>query len=234
DEIRKLYAELPESKVRGYKPGRFSFNVHGGRCEACQGQGELRIEMQFLPDVYVPCDVCHGKRFNRETLQVMFRDKYSIADVLDMTVDHALEEFANYPPMKNKLALLQEVGLGYIRVGQPATTLSGGEAQRVKLSKELSRRATGRTLYVLDEPSVGLHAADVHKLIEVLQRLVDAGNSVLIIEHNLDIIKVADWVIDLGPEGGDRGGELLAEGTPEQVMKVKGSYTGKYLRDHMK
>jgi len=234
DEIRKLYAELPESKVRGYKPGRFSFNVHGGRCEACQGQGELRIEMQFLPDVYVPCDVCHGKRFNRETLQVLFHDKYSIADVLDMTVDHALEEFRNYPPMLNKLKLLQEVGLGYVRIGQPATTLSGGEAQRVKLSKELSRRATGRTLYVLDEPSVGLHAADVHKLIEVLQRLVDAGNSVLIIEHNLDIIKVADWLIDLGPEGGDRGGELLAEGTPEQVMKVKGSYTGKYLKTHMK
>ncbi len=234
DEIRKLFAELPESKVRGYKPGRFSFNVHGGRCEACQGQGELRIEMQFLPDVYVPCDVCHGKRFNRETLQVLFREKYSIADVLDMTVDHALEEFKNYPPMLNKLKLLQEVGLGYIRVGQPATTLSGGEAQRVKLAKELSRRATGRTLYVLDEPSVGLHAADVHKLIEVLQRLVDAGNSVLIIEHNLDIIKVADWIIDLGPEGGDRGGELVAEGTPEQIMKVKGSYTGRYLRDHMK
>jgi excinuclease ABC subunit A len=234
DEIRKLYAELPESKVRGYKPGRFSFNVHGGRCEACQGQGELRIEMQFLPDVYVPCDVCHGKRFNRETLQVMFRDKYSISDVLDMTVDHALEEFKNYPQMLNKLKLLQEVGLGYVRVGQPATTLSGGEAQRVKLSKELSRRATGRTLYVLDEPSVGLHAADVHKLIEVLQRLVDTGNSVLIIEHNLDIIKVADWLIDLGPEGGDRGGELLAEGTPEQVMKVKDSYTGKYLKAHMK
>jgi excinuclease ABC subunit A len=234
DEIRKLYAELPESKVRGYKPGRFSFNVHGGRCEACQGQGELRIEMQFLPDVYVPCDVCHGKRFNRETLQVLFRDKYSISDVLDMTVDHALEEFKNYPPMMNKLKLLQEVGLGYVRIGQPATTLSGGEAQRVKLSKELSRRATGRTLYVLDEPSVGLHAADVHKLIEVLQRLVDAGNSVLIIEHNLDIIKVADWLIDLGPEGGDRGGELLAEGTPEQVMKIKESYTGKYLKAHMK
>ena len=233
DEIRKLYAELPESKVRGYKPGRFSFNVHGGRCEACQGQGELRIEMQFLPDVYVPCDVCHGKRFNRETLQVLFRDKYSISDVLDMTVDHALEEFKNYPPMLNKLKLLQEVGLGYIRVGQPATTLSGGEAQRVKLSKELSRRATGRTMYVLDEPSVGLHAADVHKLIEVLQRLVDSGNSVLIIEHNLDIIKIADWVVDLGPEGGDRGGELIAEGTPEQVLKIKGSYTGKYLKAHM-
>jgi len=234
DEIRKLYAELPESKMRGYKPGRFSFNVHGGRCEACQGQGELRIEMQFLPDVYVPCDVCHGKRFNRETLQVLFHDKYSIADVLDMTVDHALGEFKNYPPMLSKLKLLQEVGLGYVRVGQPATTLSGGEAQRVKLSKELSRRATGRTLYVLDEPSVGLHAADVHKLIEVLQRLVDAGNSVLIIEHNLDIIKVADWLIDLGPEGGDRGGELIAEGTPEQVMKIKESYTGKYLKDHLK
>ncbi len=234
DEIRKLFAELPESKVRGYKPGRFSFNVHGGRCEACQGQGELRIEMQFLPDVYVPCDVCHGKRFNRETLQVMFHEKYSISDVLDMTVDHALEEFKNYPPMQNKLKLLQEVGLGYVRVGQPATTLSGGEAQRVKLSKEFSRRATGRTLYVLDEPSVGLHAADVHKLIEVLQRLVDAGNSVVIIEHNLDIIKIADWLIDLGPEGGDRGGELIAEGTPEQIMKVKESYTGKYLKAHMK
>ena len=234
DEIRKLFAELPESKVRGYKPGRFSFNVHGGRCEACQGQGELRIEMQFLPDVYVPCDVCHGKRFNRETLQVMFHDQYSISDILDMTVDHALEEFKNYPPMMTKLKLLQEVGLGYVRVGQPATTLSGGEAQRVKLSKELSRRATGRTLYVLDEPSVGLHAADVHKLIEVLQRLVDTGNSVVIIEHNLDIIKIADWIIDLGPEGGDRGGELIAEGTPEQVMKVKESYTGKYLKAHMK
>jgi excinuclease ABC subunit A len=232
DEIRKLYAELPESKVRGYKPGRFSFNVHGGRCEACQGQGELRIEMQFLPDVYVPCDVCHGKRFNRETLQVLFRDKHSISDILDMTVDHALEVFENFPRMQNKLSLLQEVGLGYIRVGQPATTLSGGEAQRVKLSKELSRRATGRTLYVLDEPSVGLHAADVHKLIEVLQRLVDSGNSVIIIEHNMDIIKVADWIIDLGPEGGDRGGKLIAQGTPEQVMKVNKSYTGKYLKSH--
>ncbi|HVN16308.1 MAG TPA: excinuclease ABC subunit UvrA [Anaerolineales bacterium] len=234
DEMRKLFAELPESKVRGYKPGRFSFNVHGGRCEACQGQGELRIEMQFLPDVYVPCDVCHGTRFNRETLQVKFRDQYSIADVLDMTVDHALEEFKNYPPMFSKLKLLQEVGLGYVKIGQPATTLSGGEAQRVKLAKELSRRATGRTLYVLDEPSVGLHAADVHKLIEVLQRLVDAGNSVLIIEHNLDIIKVADWLIDLGPEGGDRGGELIAEGTPEQIIKVKASYTGQFLKTHLK
>jgi len=233
DEIRKLFAELPESKVRGYKPGRFSFNVHGGRCEACQGQGELRIEMQFLPDVYVPCDVCHGSRFNRETLQVHFKEN-SIADVLAMTVDRALEVFSAFPQMVNKLSLLQEVGLGYVRVGQPATTLSGGEAQRVKLAKELSRRATGRTLYVLDEPSVGLHAADVHKLIEVLQRLVDAGNSVLIIEHNLDIIKIADWIIDLGPEGGDRGGELVGEGTPEQMLKVKDSYTGKFLKEHMK
>jgi excinuclease ABC subunit A len=233
DEIRKLFAELPESKVRGYKPGRFSFNVHGGRCEACQGQGELRIEMQFLPDVYVPCDVCHGKRFNRETLQVEFKG-YNIADVLDMTVDHAREEFSAFPNMLTKLTLLQEVGLGYIKIGQPATTLSGGEAQRVKLAKELSRRATGRTLYVLDEPSVGLHAADVHKLIEVLQRLVDAGNSVLIIEHNLDIIKVADWLIDLGPEGGDGGGTVVAEGTPEDVQGNPASYTGKFLKAHLR
>jgi excinuclease ABC subunit A len=232
EEIRKLFAELPESKVRGYKPGRFSFNVHGGRCEACQGQGELRIEMQFLPDIYVPCDVCHGSRFNRETLQVHFKG-HSIADVLDMTVDHALNEFSAFPHMMNKLKLLQEVGLGYVKIGQPGTTLSGGEAQRVKLAKELSRRATGRTLYVLDEPSVGLHAADVHKLIEVLQRLVDAGNSVLIIEHNLEIIKVSDWIIDLGPEGGDQGGELIAEGTPEEVLKNKKSYTADFLKDRI-
>ncbi len=233
DEIRKLFTELPESKVRGYKPGRFSFNVHGGRCEACQGQGELRIEMQFLPDIYVPCDVCHGTRFNRETLQVKFKG-HSIADVLDLTVDHALTEFSAFPHMMSKLKLLQEVGLGYIKIGQPGTTLSGGEAQRVKLAKELSRRATGRTLYVLDEPSVGLHAADVHKLIEVLQRLVDAGNSVLIIEHNLEIIKVADWIIDLGPEGGDAGGELIAVGTPEELVKVSRSYTGAFLKGHLK
>jgi excinuclease ABC subunit A len=233
EEIRKLFAELPESKVRGYKPGRFSFNVHGGRCEACQGQGELRIEMQFLPDIYVPCDVCHGSRFNRETLQVHFKG-HSIADVLDMTVDQALGEFSAFPHMLNKLKLLQEVGLGYIKVGQPGTTLSGGEAQRVKLAKELSRRATGRTLYVLDEPSVGLHAADVHKLIEVLQRLVDAGNSVLIIEHNLEIVKVADWIIDLGPEGGDQGGELIAEGMPEEIVAAPGSYTGAFLKSHIK
>jgi excinuclease ABC subunit A len=233
DEIRKLYAELPESKVRGYKPGRFSFNVHGGRCEACQGQGMLRIEMQFLPDIYVPCDVCHGTRFNRETLQVHFKGK-SIADVLDTTVEEGVEIFSAFPNMVNKLGLLQEVGLGYVKIGQAATTLSGGEAQRVKLAKELSRRATGRTLYVLDEPSVGLHAADVHKLIEVIQRLVDAGNSVLIIEHNLDIIKIADWIIDLGPEGGDRGGELVAEGVPEQIMQVKESYTGQFLKAHLR
>jgi len=232
DEIRKLFAELPESKVRGYKPGRFSFNVHGGRCEACQGQGMLRIEMQFLPDIYVPCDVCHGTRFNRETLQVHFKGK-SIADVLDTTVEEGVELFSAFPNMVNKLSLLQEVGLGYVKIGQPGTTLSGGEAQRVKLAKELSRRATGRTLYVLDEPSVGLHAADVHKLIEVIQRLVDAGNSVLIIEHNLDIIKVADWLIDLGPEGGDRGGELVAEGTPEELIENKKSYTGQFLKAHM-
>jgi excinuclease ABC subunit A len=232
DEIRSLFAELPESKMRGYKAGRFSFNVHGGRCEACQGQGQLRIEMQFLPDVYVPCDVCHGARFNRETLQVRFKG-LSIAEVLDTTVDQGVELFTSIPSIVNKLRLLQDVGLGYIRIGQPATTLSGGEAQRVKLAKELSRRATGRTLYVLDEPSVGLHAADVHKLIEVLQRLVDSGNSVLIIEHNLDIIKVADYIIDLGPDGGDRGGQLIAAGTPEEICQVAESYTGQFLRKYL-
>jgi len=232
DEIRKLFAELTESKIRGYKPGRFSFNVHGGRCEACQGQGQLRIEMQFLPDIYVPCDVCHGTRFNNETLQVHFKS-HSVADVLDMTIEKGLELFSAFPAMANKLKTLQEVGLGYIRIGQPATTLSGGEAQRVKLARELSRRATGKTLYVLDEPSVGLHAADVHKLIEVLQTLVESGNSILIIEHNPDIIKVADWIIDLGPEGGERGGQLLAEGTPEQICAIQNSYTGKYLVRHL-
>ncbi len=233
DEIRSLFTELPESKMRGYKAGRFSFNVHGGRCEACQGQGQLRIEMQFLPDVYVPCDVCHGARFNRETLQVKFKGM-SIADVLDTTVDSGLDIFSAFPAIANKLKLLQEVGLGYIKIGQPATTLSGGEAQRVKLARELSRRATGRTFYVLDEPSVGLHAADVHKLIEVLQRLVDAGNSVLIIEHNLDIIKIADYVIDLGPEGGNMGGEVIATGTPEDICENPRSYTGKYLRKYLR
>jgi len=232
DEIRTLFAGLPDSKMRGYKSNRFSFNVHGGRCEACQGQGQLRIEMQFLPDVYVPCDVCHGARFNRETLQVKFKG-LSIADVLDTTVEEGLKIFESIPAIKSKLQTLQDVGLGYIRIGQPATTLSGGEAQRVKLAKELSRRATGRTLYVLDEPSVGLHAADVHMLIEVLQRLVDSGNSVLIIEHNLDIIKVADHIIDLGPEGGDRGGELIVTGTPADICKCDNSYTGKFLKDYL-
>ena len=232
DLIRALFAELPESKIRGYKPGRFSFNVHGGRCEACQGQGQIRIEMQFLPDIYIPCEVCHGSRFNRETLQVQFKG-LNIAEVLDLTVDEALEFFAAFPKMVKKLQTLHDVGLGYIRLGQPAPTLSGGEAQRVKLAKELSKRSTGRTLYVLDEPSVGLHAADVHKLIDVLQRLVDAGNTVLIIEHNLDIIKVADYIIDLGPEGGEAGGEVIATGTPEEICQVSASYTGEYLRPYI-
>ena len=232
DDIRKLFAELSESKMRGYKPGRFSFNVYGGRCEACQGQGQLRIEMQFLPDVYVPCDVCHGTRFNRETLQVKFKN-FNIADVLDSTVEAGIELFSNFPGISNRLRLLNEVGLGYIKIGQSGNTLSGGESQRVKLAKELSRRATGRTLYVLDEPSVGLHAADVHKLIEVLHRLVDAGNSVLIIEHNLDIIKVADHIIDLGPEGGQRGGELIAAGTPEEICHVARSFTGQFLKQYV-
>jgi len=232
DYMRKLFAELPESKIRGYKPGRFSFNVHGGRCEACQGQGQLRIEMQFLPDVYVPCEVCHGTRFNRETLQVRFK-QFNIADVLDMTIERALEVFEAFPPMVNRLQTLYDVGLGYIRVGQPAPTLSGGEAQRVKLARELSKRSTGRTMYVLDEPSVGLHAADVHKLIEVLQRLVEGGNTVMIIEHNLDIVKVADWIIDLGPEGGDAGGEIIAQGTPEDICGTPGSYTGQFLQKYV-
>lgn len=233
DEIRSLYAGLPESKMRGYKAGRFSFNVHGGRCEACQGQGQLRIEMQFLPDIYVPCDVCHGTRFNRETLQVKFKG-HTIADVLDLTVEEGVKIFSSFPSIMNKLKTLERVGLGYIRIGQSGTTLSGGEAQRVKLSRELSRRATGRTLYVLDEPSVGLHAADVHMLIDVLQDLVATGNSVLIIEHNLDIIKVADYIIDLGPEGGDRGGELVACGTPREVCENPNSYTGQFLKDYLR
>jgi len=228
--VRELFASLSESKIRGYRPGRFSFNVKGGRCEACQGHGTLRIEMQFLPDIYVPCDVCRGRRYNRETLQVRYKGK-SIAEVLDLTVSEAAEFFATIPAMQNKLSTLLDVGLGYIRLGQPAPTLSGGEAQRVKLSRELSKRATGQTLYVLDEPSVGLHAADVDKLIQVLNRLVDAGNTVVIIEHHPDIIKVADWIIDLGPEGGDAGGEVVAEGTPEDLARVKASYTGRFLKD---
>ena len=229
DPIRALFAELPESKIRGYKPGRFSFNVRGGRCEACQGQGQIRIEMQFLPDVYVPCEVCDGHRFNRETLQVKFKDM-NISDVLNLSIERASVVFSAFPKMMSKLQTLNDVGLGYIKIGQPAPTLSGGEAQRIKLARELSKRATGMTIYVLDEPSVGLHAADVHKLIDVLQRLVDSGNSVIIIEHNLDIIKVADHIIDLGPEGGDRGGRIIAQGSPEEIAAVKKSYTGKYLR----
>ena len=232
DHIRALFAELPESKIRGYKPGRFSFNVRGGRCEHCHGEGQLKIEMQFLPDIYVPCEVCHGARYNRETLQVKYKGK-SIADVLEMTVSEALEFFANFPPIRSKLETLAAVGLGYIRIGQPAPTLSGGEAQRVKLSRELSKRATGRTLYVLDEPSTGLHTADVARLIEVLQSLVERGNTVLIIEHNPDIIKVADHLIDLGPEGGEEGGYLVAEGTPEQVAQVEASHTGRFLREYL-
>ncbi len=233
DNIRDLFAELPESKIRGYKKGRFSFNVKGGRCEACTGEGQLKIEMQFLPDVYVPCEVCKGKRYNHETLQVRFKDK-NISDVLDMTVESAIEFFDAFPRIKRRLETLRDVGLGYIRLGQPAPTLSGGEAQRVKLSKELSRIATGRTLYVLDEPSVGLHAADVHKLIEVLQALVESGNTVLIIEHNMDIIKVADWIIDLGPDGGIYGGDVIAQGTPEQICEKSESYTGEYLKHYIR
>ena len=226
--IRDWFAGLPESEARGYKPGRFSFNVKGGRCEACQGDGVIKIEMHFLPDVYVTCEECHGKRYNRETLEVKFKG-HSIADVLDMTVEDAVEFFKAVPPIRDKMAMLAEVGLGYVKVGQQATTLSGGEAQRVKLAKELSRRATGNTLYILDEPTTGLHFEDVRKLLEVLHALVEQGNSVVVIEHNLDVIKTADWIIDLGPEGGVKGGEIVAEGTPEQVVKVKRSYTGRYL-----
>jgi excinuclease ABC subunit A len=233
DAIRNLFAELPESKIRGYAPGRFSFNVKGGRCENCEGQGVLQIEMQFLADIYVPCDVCHGARYNRETLQVHYKGK-SIADVLDMTVSEGLEFFANIPTILPKLETLEAVGLGYIRIGQPATTLSGGEAQRIKLSRELAKRATGQTLYILDEPSTGLHAADVKRLIAVLQQLVDNGNTVLVIEHNLDIIKVSDHLIDLGPEGGDAGGWVIATGTPEELAMNEASYTGQFLRPYLK
>jgi excinuclease ABC subunit A len=226
--IRDLFAELPEAKIRGYGPGRFSFNVKGGRCESCQGDGLVKIEMHFLPDVYVPCDVCKGRRYNRETLEVQFRGK-SIADVLDMTVEDALAFFENQPRIRQKLQTLFDVGLGYVHLGQSATTLSGGEAQRVKLATELSRRDTGRTLYILDEPTTGLHFEDVRLLLDVLHRLVDRGNTVLVIEHNLDVIKTADWIIDLGPEGGNRGGSVVAEGSPEKVMRTKGSFTGEHL-----
>jgi excinuclease ABC subunit A len=228
--IRELYSLTPEAKVRGYKPGRFSFNVRGGRCETWKGDGQIKIEMHFLPDVYVPCETCHGRRYNRETLEVRFKGK-AIADVLEMSVEEALEFFAKIPKIRRKLQTLHDVGLDYVKLGQPATTLSGGEAQRVKLAKELSKIATGRTLYILDEPTTGLHFADIEKLLDVLQRLVDAGNTVLVIEHNLDVIKQADWLVDLGPEGGDAGGEVIATGTPEQVAEVEDSYTGAYLRE---
>ncbi|MGL6280172.1 MAG: excinuclease ABC subunit UvrA, partial [Gaiella sp.] len=227
--VRELYSLTPEAKVRGYKPGRFSFNVRGGRCEACKGDGQIKIEMHFLPDVYVPCETCHGHRYNKETLEVRFKGK-SIADVLEMSVEEALEFFAKIPKIRRRLQTLHDVGLDYIRLGQPATTLSGGEAQRVKLASELSKVATGRTLYILDEPTTGLHFADIEKLLEVLQRLVDAGNTVLVIEHNLDVIKQSDWIVDLGPEGGEAGGEVIATGTPEDVADVEESYTGQFLR----
>ena len=228
--IRDIFAAIPESRLRGYTPGRFSFNVKGGRCEACAGDGIIKIEMQFLPDVYVPCEVCGGKRYNREALEIRFKGK-TISDVLEMTVEEALKFFENVPVAENKLRTLNDVGLGYVHLGQPATTLSGGEAQRIKLATELSRRATGRTLYILDEPTTGLHFADVERLLEVLHRLVDAGNTVVVIEHNLDVVKTADWIIDLGPEGGKAGGEVIAEGTPEQVARSRRSFTGRYLRE---
>jgi excinuclease ABC subunit A len=229
DLIREVFAGTSEAKMKGYKSGRFSFNVKGGRCEACSGDGIIKIEMHFLPDVYVPCEVCKGKRYNRETLEVKFKGK-SIADVLDMTVEDALEYFRNIPRIYKKIETLYDVGLGYIKLGQPSTTLSGGEAQRVKLATELSRKATGRTLYILDEPTTGLHVADVHRLVDILHRLVDAGNSVVVIEHNLDVIKTADYIIDLGPEGGNKGGMVIASGTPEEVAENENSYTGDFLR----
>ena len=228
--IRDWFAGLPESRTRGYKPGRFSFNVKGGRCEACKGDGLIKIEMHFLPDVYVTCETCRGRRYNRETLEIKFKGK-SIADILDMNVEDAQIFFKAVPSIREKMGALVRVGLGYIRVGQQATTLSGGEAQRVKLSKELARRSTGRTLYILDEPTTGLHFDDVRKLLEVLHELVDQGNTVIVIEHNLDVVKTADWIIDIGPEGGDGGGEITATGTPEQVAEAANSHTGRYLKN---
>ena len=233
NDIRDLFASTPDAKARGYGPGRFSFNVRGGRCEACSGDGLIKIEMHFLPDIYVPCEVCKGKRYNRETLEVKYKGK-NIYEVLDMTVDEALPFFENLPRIYNKLQTLYDVGLSYVKLGQPSTELSGGEAQRVKLATELAKRATGRTIYILDEPTTGLHTYDVHKLIEVLQRLVDAGNSVVVIEHNLDVIKTADYVIDLGPEGGDGGGTIVCTGTPEEVARCEASYTGQYLKTVLK
>lgn len=233
DIIRDLFAGTNEAKLRGYQKGRFSFNVSGGRCESCSGDGVIKIEMHFLPDIYVPCEVCKGKRYNHETLEVKYKDK-TIADVLDMTVEEALEFFKNIPKIKQKIQTLYDVGLGYIKLGQPSTTLSGGEAQRVKLATELSKRATGKTLYILDEPTTGLHIADVHRLVDILQRLVDTGNTIVVIEHNLDLIKTCDHIIDLGPEGGENGGEVIAIGTPEQICKNERSYTGKFLKKFLK
>jgi len=227
--IRELFSMLPESRVRGYKPGRFSFNVKGGRCEACRGEGIIKIEMHFLPDVYVKCEACGGLRYNRDTLEIKYKG-YNIADVLDMTLNQAFAFFETIPRIKNKLKTLIEVGLGYIKLGQPATTLSGGEAQRIKLSRELSKRNTGRTLYLLDEPTTGLHFADIQKLLEVLNYLVELKNTVVVIEHNLDVIKTADHIIDLGPEGGEKGGYVVGTGTPEEISRVPGSYTGQYLK----
>lgn len=227
--IRELFTQLPEAKMRGYGPGRFSFNVKGGRCESCQGDGLVKIEMHFLPDVYVPCEVCKGRRYNRETLEVRYKGK-SVADVLDLTVADGLDFFSSQTRIAERLELLNDVGLGYLHLGQSATTLSGGEAQRVKLATELAKRDTGRTLYILDEPTTGLHFEDVRLLLEVLHRLVDKGNSVIVIEHNLDVIKTADWIVDLGPEGGDNGGLVVAEGAPEVVAQVSGSYTGEFVR----
>jgi len=230
DHIRHLYSQVPEARVRGYRPGRFSFNVRGGRCENCAGDGQIKIEMHFLPDVYVTCEVCKGRRYNRETLEVKYKGR-SIADVLDMSVDEALEFFTNIPPIARHLQTVSDVGLGYIRLGQPAPTLSGGEAQRVKLAAELSKRATGRTFYILDEPTTGLHFDDIRKLLAVLERLVATGNTVLVIEHNPDVIKTADWIIDLGPEGGDAGGEVVVAGPPEDVARHPTSYTGAFLAE---
>ena len=233
DMIRDLFAGTPDAKTKGYKKGRFSFNVKGGRCEACQGDGIIKIEMHFLPDVYVPCEVCGGKRYNRETLEVKYKGK-SIYDVLDMTVEEATEFFKNVPSIHRKIETLNQVGLSYLKLGQPSTTLSGGEAQRIKLATELSKRGTGKTIYILDEPTTGLHFADVHKLVEILRKLSDSGNTVVVIEHNLDVIKVADHIIDIGPEGGDRGGTIVAQGTPEEVAENKKSYTGKYVKKYLK
>jgi len=232
DDIREIFATTNEAKMRGYQKGRFSFNVAGGRCEACNGDGSIRIEMHFLPDIYVPCEICGGARYNRETLEVKYKGK-SISDVLEMTVEEALEFFENIPKIKQRVQTLNDVGLGYIKLGQPSTTLSGGEAQRVKLATELSKRATGKTLYILDEPTTGLHIADVHRLVDILQRLVDTGNSIIVIEHNLDLIKASDYIVDLGPEGGNGGGTIVQVGTPEQIVKNEKSYTGKFLKKYL-